>query len=168
MGILKQLIFLLLLVQQTECKKQRVRERTRTDFFIRSLLTEQNLRTTEVDSDAEKDFYPLDSSATETIVPGDIPAPRHGGRHNSGLLRTSQGGTDMGDIMQAMRDFGILEVSQDNAAVSYMLDLYQKLEGGANIPQAVGHNKIDVAILRADTVRSMPAKGNEILLFHNI
>ena len=61
--------------------------------------------------------------------------------------------------MQALKDFGLENVSEDNPAVAYMLEVYRSLESGASIPKAVGHKRIDVAVLRADTIRGLPAKS---------
>ncbi|KAK2152799.1 hypothetical protein LSH36_317g00006 [Paralvinella palmiformis] len=124
------------------CSEARKTRHRQPDFIIRDFLAEQNARNIK-DEPGEKDFYPLDSPVQSEKDPERD--------RNDDTKQTV-------DIMQALKDFGLENVSEDNPAVAYMLEVYRSLESGASIPKAVGHKRIDVAVLRADTIRGLPAK----------
>jgi hypothetical protein len=41
----------------------------------------------------------------------------------------------------------------------FLITMYERLQRGEDLPLASGSSTMDVAILRADTVRSLPAQG---------
>ncbi len=145
-------LFLLFLVTLDCAGGSKSNQRAQPDLLLRHFMTESSFKDSlseirESQADPVPDFYPLPLGP-----PSAAEDPREDPR-----ARTR---TTMRDLSSALEDFGLVNVTRDTDAARFMLELYRRLEDGADLPSASGHqDMVDVALLQADTIRSLPAKG---------
>ncbi len=74
-------------------------------------------------------------------------------------------GLQMKELESLIDNYGLHNLTSKTTGTSsarFLLEMYQKLQEGEDLPSAAGYSYVDAAILRADTVRSLPAKGGHL------
>ena len=70
-------------------------------------------------------------------------------------------GLQMEQLQSLIDSYGLHNLTSKMTGASsarFLLEMYHKLQEGEDLPSAAGYSYLDAAVLRADTVRSLPAK----------
>ena len=113
-------------------------------------------------SESERDSYKATDRHNHGKKGKSTRKNRHG-NSDSGSLPTVSFQLD--DILGRLQNLGVNTTDFiSGSAGGFLLDLLERLESGEDLARAAGHDQVDVAILQADTVRSITAKGENIVI----